>query len=295
MKLTAFLFSVIILFISSCTKNDVGVGMTPSPVAPPSPLTASTQFNVAYGPDSLQKMDLYLPPGRTTATTKVIIMIHGGGWMLGDKTDMAPYADTLKRRFPSYAIININYRLVTNTANFFPTQENDVKSAVQFIYNKRNDYAISDKLVLLGASAGAHLSLLHAYKYTTPVKIKAVVDFFGPSDMAAMYNNPASAFASPATIVKLFNGATPTSNPTAYMQSSPLNFVTPQSPPTIILHGGLDPLVRPAQAIALRDKLLLSNAPNSYVFYPSEYHGWIGANLADSFDKIQAFINQHVQ
>ncbi|MBK7289650.1 MAG: alpha/beta hydrolase fold domain-containing protein [Chitinophagaceae bacterium] len=72
----------------------------------------------------------------------------------------------------------MNYRLGALPANNpFPTQELDIKTAVDFIYNNRADYLISDKYVLMGASAGGHLSLLHAYKYTNPVKIKAVVDF----------------------------------------------------------------------------------------------------------------------
>jgi acetyl esterase/lipase len=45
--------------------------------------------NVSYGTDASQKMDIYLPPGRTTAATKAIILIHGGGWSSGDKSDFA--------------------------------------------------------------------------------------------------------------------------------------------------------------------------------------------------------------
>lgn len=294
MKLTVLSLLVTVVFFS-CKKNEVSVLPAPVPAATPASLAASNNMNVSYGTDATQKMDVYLPAGRSASSTKLIIMIHGGGWTSGDKTDMTVYVDTLKRRFPSYAIININYRLVSATNNFFPTQENDVKAAVEFIYNKRNEYAVSDKFVLMGASAGAHLALLHAYKYNTPVKIKAVVDFFGPTDMAAMYNNPASIYAPPSSIAQLFNGATPVTNPTAYTQSSGLTFVTPQSPPTIILHGGQDPLVKPSQATALRDKLALNTVSNQYVFYPAESHGWIGANLGDSFDKIQAFLNLYVQ
>ncbi len=177
---SAILLSSLALLFFSCSKNELTPVTPIPPVQQPSALAASTQLNVAYGSDPLQKMDVYLPANRTSAGTKVLIIIHGGGWSTGDKSDMAPYVDTLKRRFPAYAIININYRLVTATANFFPAQENDVKSSVEYVFNKRNEFAVSDKFVLLGASAGAHLSLLHAYKYTTPVKIKAVVDFFGP-------------------------------------------------------------------------------------------------------------------
>jgi acetyl esterase/lipase len=238
-------------------------------------------------------MDIYLPADRSSATTKVIILVHGGGWTLQDKSDFTPYVDTLKKRLPQFAIFNINYRLATGSSNFFPAQENDVKAALEFIFSKIADYKISQKFVLLGASAGAHLSLLQAYKYTSPVKIKAVVDFFGPTDMIDMYNNPASSWA-PASAIAAIVGATPTSNPVLYQQSSPINFVTAQSPPTIILQGGADVLVSPSQSIALNNKLQTMGVAHQYVFYPSENHGWFGANLSDSFDKIQAFLMANV-
>jgi acetyl esterase/lipase len=238
-------------------------------------------------------MDIYLPAGRSSSSTKVIILVHGGGWSTGDKTDFNGYVDTLKKRLPGYAIFNINYRLATGVPNLFPAQENDVKAAIEFIYSKRADYAISDKFVLLGASAGAHLSLLQAYKYNSPVKVKAVVDLFGPVDMVEMYNNPASVFAPPAAVAAVV-GATPLSNPTLYFQSSPINFVTAQSPPTIILQGGVDVLVSPSQSVALKNKLQSLGVVYQYVFYPTENHGWTGANMVDSFDKIQLFLAANV-
>lgn len=258
----------------------------------PAPLPEKTELNVAYGTDAAQKMDIYLPGGRTTGTTKVLIMIHGGGWTQGDKSEFTAYIDTLKRRLPGYAIFNINYRLATGSANFFPTQENDVKAALDFIYSKRNEYFISDKYILLGASAGGHLALLQAYKYTTPVKIKAVVDFFGPTELVDMYNNP------PNPLIPLLmtqvTGGTPATHAALYQQSSPFNFATAQSPPTILLHGGVDIVVAPSQSVQLKNKLQTLGVINQYVFYPTEGHGWTGANLADSFDKIQAFITANV-
>ena len=257
-------------------------------------IAASNLVDVPYGTDPLQKMDVYLPAGRGT-TTKIMVMIHGGAWSTGDKNDLTVYVDTMKKRLPDYAIININYRLAVNATTTFPAQEKDVKAAIEYIYSKRNEYKISDKIVLLGVSAGSHLALLQAYKYSTLVKIKAVVDFFGPTDMSAMYNDPASLFAPPSSIAQLFNGATPSSNPTAYTQSSPITFANTQAVPTIILHGGVDPLVKVSQATSLRDKLISFNIPQQYVFYPTEGHGWVGTTLTDSFNKIQAFLAQYVQ
>jgi acetyl esterase/lipase len=146
---------------------------------------------------------------------------------------------------------------------------------------------------LLGASAGGHLALLQGYKHTSPVKVKAIVDFFGPTDMVDISNNPASPLVPSASIAQVV-GATPTSNPALYQESSPINYVTVQSSPTIILHGGVDPLVSASQSVALKTKLLAMGVPNQYIFYPTESHGWVGATMSDSFDKIQLFLATHV-
>ncbi len=283
MKHSILIFVIVFLF--SCQKEKTN--------NPPATFAEKTELNVAYGTDGSQKMDVYLPAGRTSTTTKVIILIHGGGWSTGDKSDFTVYVDTLKHRLPGYAIFNINYRLAAGASNLFPTQENDVNAAIGFIYNKRNEYAISDKFVLLGNSAGGHLSLLQAYKYMSLVKIKAVVDFYGPTDLVDMYNNPASIFAPPSALAAVVGG-TPITNPVMYQQSSSINFVSAQSPPTIILQGGVDVLVSPSQSVTLKNKLVTFGVVNQYVFYPTENHGWIGTNLTDSFDKITAFLNVNV-
>lgn len=280
------LVAILSLMFFSCKKNVIND--FPVPAGTPE----KTELNVSYGADAAQKMDIYLPKDRATATTKVIILIHGGGWTQGDKADFTAYVDTLKKRMPGWAIFNINYRLATGTANFFPTQENDVKAAIDFIYSKRNDYLISDKYVLLGASAGGHLALLHAYKNTTPVKIKAVVDFFGPTDMADMYNNPPNPLV--ALLMFQVTGGTPATHAAIYAQATPLNYVTAQTPPTIILHGGVDIVVSVNQSIALKNKLTTFGVVHQYVLYPTENHGWTGANLTDSFDKITVFLNANV-
>jgi acetyl esterase/lipase len=249
-------------------------------------------LNVSYGTNAQQKMDVYLPSTRNATTTIVIIMIHGGGWNTGDKADFNKYVDSLKKREPSYAIFNINYRLA-NTPDLFPAQEQDVKAAVEFIYNQRQEYKISDKFVLVGASAGAHLALLQGYKYSTPIKPKAIIDFFGPTDLVALYNNPLNPLVQP-TLLSVIGG-TPTTNSTIYTQSSPINFVSAQSPPTMIFHGGVDIVVSPSQSVLLDTKLQTAGVIHQYFFYPTEGHGWVGANLSDSFNKIQAFLAANVQ
>ena len=272
-----FITILLATFISSCKKDEEDKSVT--------------MLNVSYGSNAQQKMDIYLPADRNSTTTKVMILIHGGAWNSGDKSDFNAYVDSLKRREPTYAIFNVNYRLA-NAPDVFPAQEQDIKAAVEFIYNKRSEYLISDKFVLVGASAGAHLALLQGYKYSTPVKPKAIIDFFGPADLVEMYTNPTTQLVP--ILLNAVTGATPTTNNNLYTQSSPINFVTAQSPPTIILHGGTDIVVSPSQSLSLNVKLLMSGVVREYIVYPTEGHGWIGANLTDSFNKIQAFLAANV-
>ncbi len=273
-------FLALIIFLSACQRENEG----------PSPLPAQTLLNTAYGADAAQKMDIYLPEGRSTAGTKVIVLIHGGGWSSGDKGDLNIGIDSLKKRLPDYAIFNINYRLASGSSNLFPAQENDVKAAIEFIISKSDEYAISQKLVLLGQSAGAHLALLHGYKNDPGKKVKAVVSFFGPTDLVAFYN----ANVIYQLILASVTGQTPAQNPSIYAQSSPTSFVNPQSPPTILLHGGADVVVPPSQSASLAALLQTNGVTHQYVFYPAEAHGWLFPTLTDSFNKIEAFLEANV-
>jgi acetyl esterase/lipase len=283
---TLIAFGSILIFASSCKKDDI----TDTNVA-------ATQLNVSYGAAAAQKMDLYLPANRSTATTKVLVLIHGGGWTGGDKADFAAFVDTLKRRLPTYAIFNIDYRLSANPNNLFPTQELDVKAAVEYIYSKSSDYNISNKYVLMGASAGAHLAMLQGYKYNTPVKAKAVVSFFGPGDLTDMYNNPVGGNIFLSSALAGAIGATPAQNQLLYTNSSPLTFISSSTAmPTILIHGGLDPLVNPSQSAAVQTKLNTAGIASQYILYPTGGHGdWDAATYSDSFNKIQLFLEANVQ
>ena len=167
---------------------------------------------------------------------------------------------------------------------------------MDFIFGKSAEYIISNKHVLIGASAGGHLAMLQAYKYSTPVKPKAVVSFFGPSDLADMYNNPVGGNGLLAFALAQAIGKTPAQDPALYANSSPVTFISSTaSMPTILLHGGADPLVKPSQSTIVRDKLLMSGIINQYVFYPTGGHGdWDGATYFDAFNKIETFLKANV-
>ena len=277
MLMTA-LISLTVMFMSC--KKDPAAG------------EAKIIMDASYGEDLRQKMDIYLPEGRTRASTTTVVFIHGGGWVEGDKSDMTPFVDTLRKLMPGYAVVNMNYRLAyNNSVNIFPTQENDVKSAIEHYLSRAEEYLVSDDLVLLGASAGGHLAMLHAYKNDPDGHVRAVVDFFGPFDLAALWNN--------GIIQQLIlygaTGSLLADNPALYASSSPSEYVTGNAPPTIALQGGADPLVPPSQTSQLIAALDDAGVANQLVYYPGERHGWTGAHMVDSFRKILTFISDHTR
>jgi Esterase/lipase len=257
-------------------------------------LPAETLTDVAYGEDPRQRMDLYLPEGRDTTKTKLLILVHGGGWIRGDKSEFAPYITALQKRLGNdYAFANVNYRLFENGLNKFPAQEEDLRAAVNFLVNKRTEYGISKNVVLVGASAGAHLALLQGYKNSSDVTPRAVISFFGPADLEHLYKNPS--YPAVPFLLSGMLGGTPESKPEVYRAASPIHFVNAQSPPTLILHGAEDNLVPVEQSKLLNDKLRKAGVKHDLVIYPNARHGWRGKNLEDSFDRIQQFLKEYVK
>lgn len=282
-------YLTLVVFVTSCTKDSGSGGNTAQ--------QELILTDVAYTSSSSveQKMDVYLPANRSTATTYTLIMIHGGSWSGGDKSDFNTDLATLRPMLGNYAVFNINYRLANGSSVLLQQQIDDVNSALSFIYSKANEYAINtSKIGVMGASAGAHLALLKSYKYNTDNKIVAVVDLFGPTDMTAMYNNhPYPIYAQP--IIQNVMGTTPTTNASAYFNGSPINFVTTNTPPTIIFHGTADEVVPIAQSINLRNALDVANVSYSYNTYTGEGHGWTGAYLTDTYNKAVNFIKNYVK
>lgn len=295
LHLRYYLFFILVIF--SCTKKG-----TFKPDEPIVTVEAQVIHDVAYGGDKQQKMDVYLPGDRSVSSTKVFVFVHGGAWGEGDKADSTnkKIIDSLRRRLPDWAIFNLNYRLVKykfplSVDNKFPTQEDDIKSAIKYIYDRRGSFIISDKWVLAGASAGGHLAMLQAYKNSDLLKPKAVVDLFGPTDMKALYNYFSKADPGTATLISLMMNGNPDKNPSLYASSSPINYVSAESPPTIILQGGLDDAVPKEQSFTLSDKLQSYNVTHQFVYYDNQTHGWSDPVVVnDSYNKIVTFLNANV-
>ncbi|MGQ2983922.1 alpha/beta hydrolase fold domain-containing protein [Flavobacterium sp.] len=276
MKKYLSLLPLLFLFlITGCSSDDSTTD---------APLTARNILNVAYGSDAQQSMDVYLPAGRDE-DTKVIVLVHGGAWTSGSKDDITSLVSLLQQRFPSHAIVNINYRLATENSPAMPKQIDDIESVLNHL--EASDYHVSDDYAFIGFSAGAHLSMLYAYAYDTEHDVKAVVDVVGPADFTDPEYLAHDLY--PVAALYLVGTSAPT---TAQIASiSPASHITTQSPPTLSFYGGVDPLVPATQGPRLKAKLDQAGVYNEFNFYPDGGHGdWDVATYAEVYNKVEAFL-----
>lgn len=276
--LIGFLFSGWILF--SCQSD-----------SEPQFLEARQILNEKYGSETRQSMDVYLPPGRNPDTTPLLVYIHGGAWIDGDKDEFLRFKPILKQLFPDYAFVSLNYRLFdfSSGKNQFPTQEEDIIDAFDFIRDQLDNWNISDEIIVSGASAGGHLALLHSYKnHDLSMRLKAVVAFFPPTDLVELYKfNNLTALALTALI-----GGNPDQVPQKYFTSSPINYSGPNPPPTILFHGELDNVVPISQSQILEFLLELNGGvPHRLIQVPNQGHGFTDETYAQLLLEARDFIN----
>lgn len=275
------ILSIFILFMS-CNSDDSDEIFT----------EASTFLNISYGDHALQKMDIYLPPGRSASKTKVLVLIHGGGWAGGDKADFASSIDIAKEKFPDYAVINMNYRLVGNGTNYMlPAQTDDIHSVLNYLASKSQEYGIKPVFVLAGASAGGHLSMLYSYKYDTQKRVKSVVNIVGSTNLSDPYytNYPEYSI----LIQYIIDPSMLPSGYTAPNFASPVSWVSNSSAPTISFFGDTDELVPPSQKTALDLKHTQYNVPHESYLYNGG-HGIGGTYQNDVMAKARNFVYQNV-
>lgn len=255
-------------------------------------LKAEDKLNITYGDNNKQVLDLYLPEKRTE-DTKVVLLIHGGFWTAGDKSDLTLYVKTLQNS--GYAVANINYRLATGGAeNVHPAQINDIAKAISFISGKSAEWHISpNKFGLIGASAGAHLALLYTYAYNNDDKVKAVISIAGPTN----FNDTRSQTEVQKLIITNFLGKTQQQDPALYISASPITHVSASSKATLLIHGKEDMIVPYQQASDLKVKLDFFKVPNEIYLVEGAGHENVisPANTVIAFGKVLAWLDTYLK
>ncbi|MCH7412590.1 alpha/beta hydrolase [Belliella sp. R4-6] len=247
--------------------------------------------DVRYGNHERNVMDVFLPSGRNPSVTKVLVLIHGGGWIGGDKSDFDEIinpenSSELKEQFPNVAIFNLNYRLATTEENRYPAAEEDIESAMSYIFAQANSFQVNGmETYLLGGSAGGHLAALYTVKNNSS-RIKGCISIAGPYELGSLYSDGDN---ESRQVLNAFLGGSPQEKPEAYHEVSPINFISTNSPKFLLLHGRDDTLVPFSQAEKFQSALEGSNVEVLTVYY-SGGHGIPPEHIEQAFDAIKVFL-----
>jgi acetyl esterase/lipase len=287
---TASFLILVLIGFSACKKNPsthVSGGLSSD--------RDTIILNEKYGSDPKQVCDIYLQAGRNP-NTPCILVIHGGAWKAGQKEDFNPYINMIRSKWQNVAVINMNYRLASNDNNIHHDQiMADIDAAIGHIVSNITKYQISDKIGIVGASAGGHLAMIYAYKYNRLQKIKCVGDIFGPSylnDWAWYDSNNILLGGYVGDVLAEYVGRP--WDTAVYKAVSPYWNISAQSQPTIIFHGNLDPIVPVYQSQQLHTKLTSLGVPNQYHEYQA-FHGFDQAQSIDVINKLVAFFQAKLQ
>jgi acetyl esterase/lipase len=236
-------------------------------VASPQVQKSSRIYSTAEG-DTLS-LDLYTP--RTAqGPAPGVIVIHGGGWRNGDSGELSGLNVYLAAR--GYLVASINYRLSPRAR--FPAAREDVKAAIAYLKVHAAELGLDpERLVLLGRSAGGQLALLVAYTIDDP-SIRGVIAFYAPADLGYSYAHPANRWVIDSRgLLEGYIGGPPDRFSAAYDTASPIRFIGPHIPPTLLIHGGRDELVSFEQSERLAARLAESGASHFLLRLPWATHG----------------------
>lgn len=300
------LFFVIFLGLSSLIYSQNQI----EPITPKSsllPKISAVSENIIYKNNAKGipvSLDIYTPKTGSDAKVPVVIYVHGGAWVKGDKTVRdGSYIETFISKLldKKYAVISIDYTLLNDSIHF-PLPLQDTKDAVRWVRKNADRYRFdTDNIGFFGTSSGAHLSMLAAY---TPdnefagspelssysAKVNFVINHYGPSDMNKLLHTrlgkvPVFFFGLAAKkIVDLRTGLVrglsgydikkEKRKVIDYFKTiSPITYV-PGGVPTLIVQGNKDKVVPMKQSRKLHRKLRRENIQNNLIIVENGVHGF---------------------
>ena len=254
----ALLLLAAALLTAGCSSSSGGAaganGAMPASASTGVPPTSAVYRDLAYDSGSpAQTLDLYLPQQRQTPYP-VVLAIHGGGFISGDKADgqVTPVLEALRR---GYAVAAVNYRLSGEAT--FPAAINDVKAAIRWLRAHAGEYQLDPaRFAAWGDSAGGNLAALAGTSGGVVAlagpdprnadqsdRLQAVVDWCGPISFlrtdrdfrVAGIRRPSAE--GPRSFLSQYLGGPLHTVPADVKAADPITYITPDDPPALIEHG----------------------------------------------------------
>ncbi len=235
----------------------------------------------AYGTDPRQRLDITLPSG--AGPFPVLVMVHGGAFRIGDKSDLPVPADLLS---DGIAAVRVNYRL--SGTDLWPAQAGDILAAIVFLQRQGASLGLDpSRIVLFGQSAGAFLAVSTALSLVeVGLPPRGVVSLFGPMDFSTMdadlgtlgrtlATGATDAADSPESQLLGFAVGDDRAAARAMGPIGRLDRLREPLPPIFIRHGDADPMIADLQARRLREAWAAADPSASidYALVPGAGHG----------------------
>ncbi|WP_207422090.1 alpha/beta hydrolase [Desertivirga brevis] len=193
-------------------------------------------------------LDVFHPSRKVKKGYPAVILIHGGGWRSGDRSQNVPLAQQLAKN--GYVAVNVEYRLSTEA--LYPAAVQDVKAAIRWTRANANSYRIdTSKIAVLGFSAGGQLASLigttngmkkfdegNTCNSTYSSKVQAIVDLDG----TLAFIHPESGEGDDSkgkSAATLWFGVPKAENPALWHEAGALNHVSPQTPPILFINSSV--------------------------------------------------------
>ncbi len=260
------LISTSILPSSNLTSN-------PGSIASPSIIT---EHNIIYGFNESHTLDISYR-GDLISPVPAVLMIHGGSWISGDKSNMLKYRTAIIQE--GYVYASMNYRLITNQATYLDMLE-DIELAIAYIKTQTLGIPIdTTQIVLAGESAGAHLAMLFSYRNTSPIVIKFILALVPPLDFTdpnyINFGNTTNQLflANQLMQTNIMNANELLENgyPQSWYDASPIHFLE-TAIPTLIGYGVLDELIPQSNYVRFLEKVGEINAPVEAILFANSGH-----------------------
>ncbi len=265
------------VLLSGCTGLAVVDALTPTD-------GYTVESGIAYGPGPRQKLDVYRPDP-PVSNAPVVVFFYGGGWQGGDRARYRFVAQALTNR--GNVVVVPDYRVYPQVR--FPAFVEDGAAAVAWTATHLTPTG-EEPLLVMGHSAGAHIAamLITDTRYletqgVDPERISGFIGLAGPYDFLPL---------DPGYLRTLFGPED------RYPDSQPVNFVSGEEPPVLLIHGSSDTTVWPRNSVRFAQRLSDRGAQVDLKLYPDVGHGpLVGAlaprfrDLAPTLDDVDAFLD----